>query len=57
VHEQAMFFSENLEVMKGLLPEGWKEKAKDLGATERFKGFSNLTDLLLTLFINVGYSA
>ena len=57
MHEQELVLKEDWEVIESLLPEGWQEKAKELGAIERFRGFSSVANLLRTLLIHVGAGA
>lgn len=57
MHEQEVVLNEDWKVIESLLPAGWEEKAKELGAIERFRGFSSVADLLRTLLIHVGEGA
>jgi hypothetical protein len=54
MHEQSTFFREDWEVVKSLLPDGWEEKANELGALKRKRGFSSEEKLLRTLLIHIG---
>jgi hypothetical protein len=55
--DEELVFTEDWKVIESLLPDGWEEKAKELGAIKRFRGFSNVSDLLRTLLIHVGEGA
>jgi hypothetical protein len=44
---------ENWAVVESLLPEGWQEQAKQLGAYQRRRAFSGAGELLRTLLIHV----
>jgi len=57
MQKQDTVMSEDWKVIESLLPEGWKEKARELGAVQRFRGFSNVGDLLRTLLIHVAEGA
>lgn len=57
MHEQDVVLNEDWKVLESLLPDGWEEKAKELGAIERFRGFSTVADLLRTLLIHIGEGA
>jgi len=51
----AVFLSpeENWDVVLTFLPGGWEEKAKELGALLRCRGFTNAEALLRTLLIHL----
>ncbi len=55
---QDIFDDENWGVIEGLLPEGWQEKVKELGAYQRKRAFAGPAELLRALLIHVaeGYS-
>jgi hypothetical protein len=53
MHEQDIFFTKDWEVIKSLLPDGWEEKANELGALRRKRGFSSEEKLLRTLLIHI----
>lgn len=44
---------ENWAVIESLLPEGWEDKAKELGAYQRIRAFAGSGALLRTLLIHV----
>ena len=44
---------EDWRVIEGFLPEGWEEKAEELGAWERLRCFGNKEVLLRTLLIHI----
>lgn len=44
---------ENWGIIESLLPEGWQEKVKELGAYERTRAFAGPAELLRTLLIHV----
>jgi hypothetical protein len=57
MQEPDAMLNEDWEVIESLLPEGWEDKAKELGAIGRFRKFSNVADLLRTLLIHIGEGA
>jgi len=44
---------EEWEVVKGLLPAGWREKAKELGAVRRLRGIASVEMLLRILLVHL----
>ena len=46
--------AEDWAVIERLLPDGWEEKAEELGAWERVRGFRNKEVLLRTLLVHIG---
>jgi hypothetical protein len=44
---------EDWSILASFLPEGWREKAKELRALERFRAFPDVDALLRTLFVHV----
>lgn len=50
---EAMGVGEDWSVICGLMPEGWKEKAKELGALTRYRKFKDGETLLRTLLIHL----
>lgn len=45
--------AEDWAVIEGMLPDGWEQKAEELGAWERVRGFRSKEVLLRTLFIHI----
>lgn len=45
--------AEDWAVIEAMLPDGWEEKAEELGAWERARGFRNKEVLLRTLLIHI----
>ena len=54
MQEKNLLVEEDWKVIESLLPEGWKEKAKELGAYQRMRSFAGPGPLLRTLLIHVG---
>jgi len=50
---KGLLAQEDWKVIESLLPEGWKEKAKELGAYQRTRRFAGPGPLLRTLLIHV----
>lgn len=46
--------NEDWSVLASLFPSGWREKAAEIGAVERLRGFSSVEALLRTLLLHVG---
>jgi hypothetical protein len=46
-------FEDDWSILVRLLPEGWREKAKELGALQRFRAFPDVDALLRTLLDHV----
>ncbi len=44
---------EDWSILVRFLPEGWREKAKELGALQRFRAFEDVDALLRTLLVHV----
>ena len=44
---------EDWEVLSGFLPNGWRSKAKELGAVTRYRKFTDAEELLRTLLIHL----
>jgi len=44
---------EGWDIWQRLLPEGWQEKARELGAIRRFREFANASTLLRVMFIHL----
>jgi len=53
MHQHEWLGDENWGVIESLLPEGWQEKVKELGAYERKRAFAGASELLRTLLIHV----
>lgn len=53
MRQQDLLRGENWGVIESLLPEGWQEKAKELGAYQRKRAFAGAGELLRTLLIHV----
>lgn len=53
MHEQKLLVEEDWKVIESLLPEGWQEKAKELGAYQRTRRFAGPGPLLRTLLIHI----
>jgi hypothetical protein len=49
---------ESWEVLVGLFPSDWRQRARELGVVERLRGFTSIDDLMRTLLLHVaqGYS-
>lgn len=58
MQHQDLLRDENWAVIESLLPEGWEDKIKELGAYQRKRAFAGPAELLRTLLIHVaeGYS-
>ena len=50
---QDIFGDENWGVIESLLPEGWQEKVKELGAYQRKRAFAGPAELFRALLIHV----
>jgi len=46
-------FEDDWSLLVRFLPEGWREKAKELGALQRFRAFKDVDTLLRTLLMHV----
>lgn len=53
MRKKNLLVEEDWKVIESLLPEGWKEKAKELGAYQRTRRFGGPGPLLRTLLIHV----
>jgi hypothetical protein len=53
MQQQDLLRDENWAVIESLLPEGWEDKAKELGAYQRKRAFAGSGELLRTLLIHV----
>jgi len=53
MRQHDMLSDENWGVIESLLPEGWQEKVKELGAYQRKRAFGGAAELLRTLLIHV----
>ena len=50
----AQRLDEDWNIVQSLLPEGWQDKARELGAMRRERGFANPAALLRVLLIHLG---
>jgi hypothetical protein len=48
------WLTEEWRALESLLPEGWEEKAKELGALKRVRKVSNGHELLRLVLLHVG---
>lgn len=46
-------FGDDWSILVRFLPDGWREKAKELGALQRFRAFHDVDALLRTLLVHV----
>jgi hypothetical protein len=53
MQEKSLLFEEDWAVVESLLPEGWRDKCKELGAYQRVRRFTGAGGLLRTLLIHV----
>jgi hypothetical protein len=53
MQHQDLLRDENWAVIESLLPEGWQDKIKELGAYQRKRAFAGPAELLRTLLIHV----
>ena len=52
MNKDGLILEEDWSLVTRFLPAGWQEKAKELGALQRFRCFSDVEDLLRTLLIH-----